>query len=302
VKTRISTGMVVMLVCAVFAFTACSRSVATVNGKKISKEAFSGLLRERIEELKQQNLSFDEKSLKDTIVRELVNERIALDEAAVRNIVVRDEDVNREIETMKKRVGDEQFLKSLRDKKISLDQFRQRIRNRLIHTKFIESFVNDNDVSDEEAGNYYRNSQTPFIRPAKVLMKIAEFQTEDDAKTAAFELKKSKEDFDDYIKRLAEAGKAFVSDYGWVTPDFFSPSIAAAIKGLREGQHGGPYKGQRGFFLARVKERQAEGVSSYEEMRGPLKNILLQQKRSEAYMQWLEQKRGVSKIVITMKY
>ncbi len=290
-----------MLVCAVVALTACSRSVATVNGKKISKETFTVHLKERVEELKRQNLSFDEKSLRETIIQELINERISLDEAAVRNIVVRDEDVNRDIETMKKRVGDEQFLRSLQDKNISLDQFRQRTRNRLIHTKFIESFAQSSTVTDEETAAYYRNSQTPFIRPAKVLMRIAEFKGEDDAKTAAFELKKNKQDFDDYMKKLAGAGKAVVSDYGWVTPDFFSPAIAVSLKGLREGQHGGPYKGQRGFFLAKVKERQAEGVSSYEEMQGTIRNILLQQKRSDAYLQWMEQKRGASKIVITMK-
>lgn len=295
-------GIVVMLVCAVVALTACSRSVATVNGKKISKEAFTVHFRERMEEQKKQNIAVDEKSLKDSIVQELVNERIALDEAALRNITVSDEDVNREIETMKKRVGDEPFLKSLRDKGMSLDTFRQKIRNSLIHTKFIESLVNDKDVTDAETEDYYRNSQTPFIRPARVLMMIVEFQTEDAARSASFELKKSTEDFDAFMKKLADAGKAAMSDYGWVTPDFFSPSIATAIKGIREGHYGGPYKGQRGFFLAKVKEREAEGVSSYEDMRGTIRNILLQQKRSEAYIQWLIQKRAASKIVITMKY
>lgn len=294
-------GIVVMLIGAVFALAACSRSVATVNGKKISREAFVVHLSERMHEQKLQNIAVDEQTLKDTVVQELVNERIALDEAALRNITVSEEDVSREIDTMKKRVGTEQFMKSLGERNISYDTFRQRTRNRLVHTKFIESFVKDNEVSDAETEDYYRKSQTPFIRPARVLMRIAEFTSENDARTAAFELKKTKEDFDTYMKKLADAGKAVVSDYGWVTPDFFSPAVATVLKSLREGQHGGPFKGQRGFFLARIQERKAEGVSSYEEMKGTIKNILLQQKRSEFYLQWLEQKRGASKIVITMK-
>jgi len=298
---RISAGLVMVLFCAVFALAACSRSVATVNGKKISKEAFTVHLRERMEDYRRQNISIDEGSLKNSIVQELVNERIALDEAAARNISVSDAEVNQEIETMKRRVGNEQFLKSLRDKKTSLDALRQGIRNRLIHTKFIESFVSEKEVTEEETGDYYRNSQTPFIRPARVLMRIAEFESEDAARTAAFELKRSKDDFDNYMKRLADAGKAALSEYGWVTPDFFSPSIAASIKGIKEGQHGGPYKGQRGFFLARIKEKESEGVSSYDEMKGTIKNTLLQQKRSAAYLEWLEQKRGASRIIITLK-
>jgi len=298
---RRSAGIVFMLIVAVVILTACSRSVATVNGKKISREAFTAHLRERMHEQKQQNIAADEHGMKDTIVQELVNERLALDEAAVRNIAVSEDDVDREIDSVKKRVGEEQFMKSLRERKISYDMFRQRTRNRLVHTKFIESFVKDNEVSEAETEDYYRSSQTPFIRPARVLMRIAEFISENDARTAAVELKKSKEDFDTYMKKLSGAGKAVVSDYGWVTPDFFSPAVATALKSLREGQHGGPYKGQRGAFLARIQERKPEGVSSYEEMKGTIKNILLQQKRSELYLQWLEQKRGASKIVITMK-
>ncbi|MBI5632002.1 MAG: SurA N-terminal domain-containing protein [Nitrospirae bacterium] len=298
---KISVNKIVMFFITVIALTACSNSVATVNGKKISREAFNVHLRERMEDYKRQNISLDEKSLKNSILQELVDERIALDEAAVRNITVSDADVNQEIETMKRRVGNEQFLKSLRDKKTSLDALRQGIGNRLIHTKFIESFVSDKEVTEEETDDYYRNSQTPFIRPARVLMRIAEFESEDAAWTAASELKRSKEDFDIFMKKLADAGKAALSEYGWVTPDFFSSSIAASIKGIKEGQHGGPYKGQRGFFLARIKEKESEGVSSYDEMKGTIKNILLQQKRAAAYLQWLEQKRGASKIIITLK-
>jgi len=70
---------------------------------------------------------------------------------------------------------------------------------------------------------------------------------------------------------------------------------------LKEGQQGGPFKGKTGYYLVRVKERQNEGIAAFEEVRESIRATLLQQKRSEAYMHWLEQKRKTAKIVINLK-
>jgi parvulin-like peptidyl-prolyl isomerase len=76
--------------------------------------------------------------------------------------------------------------------------------------------------------------------------------------------------------------------------------MAAAIKALKDGQYGGPYKGQKSFYLVRVKEREPEGIAKYEEVKDMIRNMLLQQKRTEAYLKWLEQKRTTSKIVTNL--
>jgi parvulin-like peptidyl-prolyl isomerase len=229
----------------------------------------------------------------------LVSERIALDEAAARGITASDADVNREIDAIKQRFGEETFQKSLKEKGMTVDSFRQRIKEKIVLVRFIDTFA-ENDITEKEISDYYKSSPKPFIKPARVNMKIVEFQSEEAATVAAEDLKKTKTDFDQYADRLAKENKANVTDYGWVSPEFFSPSMAEAIKSLKDGQHGGPYKGQKGFFLVRVKERQSEGISSYEEVKDMIRKQLLQQRRSEAYMKWLGQKRSTSKIEINL--
>ena len=289
----------VFMIVGILLVSACSKPAATVNGKKISKETLEMHLKERVEEHKRQNITIDSKKLRESVIQELVSERIALDEAAARGITASDADVNREIDAIKQRFGEETFQKSLKEKGMTVDSFRQRIKEKIVLVRFIDTFA-ENDITEKEIADYYKSSPKPFIKPARVNMKIVEFQSEDAAIATAEDLKKTKTDFDQYADKLSKENRANVTDYGWVSPEFFSPSMAEAIKSLKDGQHGGPYRGQKGFFLVRVKERQPEGISSYEEVKDMIRKQLLQQRRSEAYMKWLGQKRSASKIEISL--
>jgi len=289
----------VFMIVGILLISACSKPAATVNGKKISKETLEMHLKERVEEHKRQNITIDSKKLRESVIQELVSERIALDEAAARGITASDADVNREIDAIKQRFGEETFQKSLKEKGMTVDSFRQRIKEKIVLVRFIDTFA-ENDITEKEIADYYKSSPKPFIKPARVNMKIVEFQSEDAAIATAEDLKKTKTDFDQYADKLSKENRANVTDYGWVSPEFFSPSMAEAIKSLKDGQHGGPYRGQKGFFLVRVKERQPEGISSYEEVKDMIRKQLLQQRRSEAYMKWLGQKRSASKIEISL--
>ena len=289
----------IFMVTGIFMVSACSKPAATVNGKKISKETLQMHLKERAEEHKRQNIVIDDKKLRESVLQELISERLALDEAAARGIIASDEDVNKEIDAIKQRFGEETFQKSLKEKGFTVDAFRQRIGERIVLGRFVETFA-QGDVTDAEISDYYKNSPRPFLKPARVNMKIVEFQTEEAAVAAAGDLKKGNMDFDQYADKLAGDKKANVTDYGWVSPEFLSPSMAASIKALKEGQYGGPYKGQKSFYLVRVKERKPEGIAAFDEVKDMIRNQLLQQKRMEAYSKWLEQKRSSSKITTNL--
>lgn len=289
----------IFMMMGIFMISACSKPAATVNGKKISKETLQMHLKERAEDHKRQNIAIDERKLRESVLQELISERLALDEAAARGITASDADVNKEIDAIKQRFGDENFQKSLKEKGMTVDSFRQRVREKIVLGRFIETF-GKGEVTDAEISDYYKNSPRPFLKPARVNMKIVEIQSEEAALAAADELKKGKMDFDQYAEKLSKENKANVTDYGWVSPEFFSPAMAASIKSLKEGQYGGPYKGQKSFYLVRVKERQPEGIAAFGEVKDMIRNQLVQQKRMEEYSKWLEQKRGSSMISINL--
>jgi parvulin-like peptidyl-prolyl isomerase len=258
-------------------------------------------MKDRLQEHKLQNASVDQKKMKDAILQELIDEQLALNEAAAKGITVSDAEVDKEVQMLRTRMGEEQYQKALKDKGLTPEAYRARVRDRITLTRFVETFVKAEEVTDQEMQDFYKNSSKPFLKSARVNMKIVEFQTEDAARAAVSEMQKTKTDFDDYAKKLDTEKKASVTDYGWVAPDFFSPSMASSIKMLKEGQQGGPYKGKTGYYLVRVKERQNEGISTFEEVKDSIRASILQQKRGDAYMQWLEQKRKTAKIVNNLK-
>lgn len=281
--------------------TGCSKPVATVNGKKIDKATLDLHVKEKVQEHKMQNVTIDNDKLKGAVLQELIGEKLMLDEAAARGIKVSDEEVNKEFAVIKKNVGAEQFIKALKEKGMTQDSFKKRTQEKMILTKLVESFVKDDSVSEDEMRDYYKNSQKPFIKPSRVFMKMMEFTTEAEAKAAAEDMRKNKIDFDDMGNKLSVEKKANVTDYGWVTPDFFSSPLSLAIKNIKTGQYGGPYKGQKSYFLVKVKEKENEGIAKFDEVKDNIKNMLLAQKRQAAVSDWIEQKKKTSKIEIHLK-
>jgi parvulin-like peptidyl-prolyl isomerase len=294
-------GMVLAVLCMAAVMVGCAKPAATVDGKGISQEKLELHMKDRLQEHKLQNASVDAKKMKDAILQELIGEQLSLNEAATKGINVTDAEVDKEIDLLRKKLGEEQYQKALKEKGLTTESYRNRLREKMILTRLIESFAKNDDIGEQEMKDFYKNSAKPFLKPARVNMKIVEFQTEAAARAAEADMKKTKADFDSYAKKLDAEKKATVSDYGWVSPDFFSPSMASSIKTLKVGQQGGPYKGQTGFYLVRVKERQDESISPFEEVKESIRAALLQQKRGEAYNHWLEQKRKTAKIVINLK-
>jgi parvulin-like peptidyl-prolyl isomerase len=131
-------------------------------------------------------------------------------------------------------------------------------------------------------------------------MKMIELKSEEEATSIADEMKSKKTDFEDIAKKLSDEKKAVVSDYGWVNPDLFSPSISQAIKDLNPGEYGGPYKGQKSFFLIKIKDREKESVAKFDEVKENIRKFLLEQKRQSSITHLIAQKKKTAKIEINI--
>jgi len=298
IKMKNKIPVIVFITACLFYTIGCSRPVATVNGKKIDRATFDLHLKEKIEGHKEQNVTPDMKKLKDAVVQELIAERLIIDEAEAKGIKVPEDELNREIEAVKKNMGEDAFNKTLKEKGITPEKFRSRTREKMIMQRFVESLATEASVSEETMREYYKNSPTPFIKQARVLMKMIEISSEESARAVVNEMKSKKTDFDEMAKKLADEKKAIVSEYGWVNPAFFSPAIAQAVKNLTVGQYGGPYKGQKNYFLIKIKDREKEGIAKFEEVKDNIKSTLLEQKRQAAISHLLAEKRKTAKIEI----
>lgn len=298
-KTKIF--VIAFFIVSLFYIGGCSKPVATVNDKKIDRKTFDMHLKEKIQEHKQRNVKPNIERLKEAVIQELIAEQLILEAAETEGIKVSEEELNQQIEAMRNNRGEDAFNKALKDKGITLNTFKERTREKMIMSRFINRLVGEDDITEEEITEYYKNSPRPFIKSGRVLMKLIEITTEDAAQAVVKEMKKDKIDFDDMAKKLADENRAIVSGYGWVNPDFFSPSIADAVKNLKIGTYGGPYKGQKSYFLIRIKEREKESIAKFDEVKENIKNILLGQKRQAALAHLVARKKRLAKIEINIK-
>jgi len=279
----------------------CAKPVATVNGRPVDRRTFDVLLKERTDALKQQAPAADLKKLRESVLNDLITEGLMLDEAGKRGISVSDAEVKKEVDGIRSTTGEDDFNRALRDKGMALDLFLRRTREKMLMSRFMESLLAREVVTEEEIRQYYRSSPRPFLKPAKVLMNMIEFDSEEEARKVIREMREKKSDFDAVAKELEAGKKAAVSGYGWVNPDLFSPGLSLSIRNLRNGQYGGPYQGKQKVYLVRVMDREKEGIASYNDMRESIRNTLLEQKRQVAFAHWLDRKRRESKIEISLQ-
>ncbi len=280
----------------------CTRApVAVVNGKKIDAEAFDHAMRESVGEHGRRNVDVDRQRLRQAVIFQLVAERLMIDEATKKGICVPEKEVTDEIASIRKKMGEDAFLKMLEKQDVSEDAYRRRTKELMIIARFREGFEKEAPVSEEEVRNYYRNSQKPFIRPGRMLVKMIEMGSEDEARLALKEMKRRKTDFDKMARKLESEGRAAVIDYGWVKADFFSSEIAQGLALLRAGEYGGPYKGNAHFYLIRLKEREKERIATFEEVREDIRRSLTEQRREDAFARWLDEKRRTATVEISLK-
>ncbi|MDA8433772.1 MAG: SurA N-terminal domain-containing protein [Nitrospiraceae bacterium] len=280
----------------------CARQpVAVVNGRAIGVETLDRAMKERVREHARQKVDVDRERLKRAVLAQLVDERLVLDEAAKRGIRVPDDEVNAEVDSVREKMGSGPFQKMLDASGENIRGYQKRTQERMIAARFVEGLEKESPVTEEEIRDYYRSSPKPFITPARMLVKMVEMGSEEDALRALKEMRAEKMDFDEAAGRLRAEGKATVIDYGWVSADFFSPEISSGLMNLGAGQYGGPYKGVSGYYLVRVKERQPERIAAFDEVRDEIRKVLTQQRKAEAYAAWLEGARKHSAIEISLK-
>jgi foldase protein PrsA len=281
---------------AVFLAGCQKKPVVVVNGEKVPEKIFNWYMAERLAALKDQGTEMDEKNLRSVVLDELIAERLMVQGARDKGISVSDEEVGKEVEFIRKRVGEERFLKDLKDNRLTLKEFRKVVRDKLAMNQFAMSLVPDTNVDEGEIEDFYANNPEIFKRPFQVLVRLVETPTKEQAEEV-LEQMGQEGGFDKVADRLKAEGKVSVSNYGWLSPDILGPEISNSLEGLDAGSFGGPYKGGDKYYVIRKKDSREEKVLGLEETREGIRSLLLAQKRQIAVADWVDENRKKAKIV-----
>jgi|Deesub1362A_J573_1020465.scaffolds.fasta_scaffold01688_1 foldase protein PrsA len=140
----------IFLIVLVVATIGCSRTVATVNGEKITQA-----------ELNQRLMQEAGKEVLD----QMITEKLILQEAKKKGIKVSEEEIDKKIEEFKKQFPDEKtFRAQLKENNMTIDFLREQLKLQLIVEKILKDKIK---VSEEDVKKYYEENKEMFFPDKK---------------------------------------------------------------------------------------------------------------------------------------
>src|SRR5215210_5396717 len=284
-----------------------AKKIATFEGGSVTQ----GELNQFAEQSGFGNLSPDDPQYKaaiQQIMPQLVGLEIAKAYASEHNITASDEEVDQEIEKIKKQVGEqarssgqdlsdqEAYEQALKQNNITEEQLREDIRENLLPIQKVQEKVAGNaEPTDEEIEKFYeQNKEAQFTTPEQRCVRHILFTK--DQKQKAEDVKQQLEDGADFAKLAKEDSQDPGSaekggDLGCLGKGDTVPPFEEAAFGSKEAEIVGPVKTQFGYHLLEVTDAKPKQTRSLSEVEPQIRSQLAAQKQSEAFSKWLDEQK-----------
>lgn len=276
----------------------CAKPAAEVNGEKISMKTYKMVLDEKIKQHSVQDADIGEDKLKNSVIQQLIGEKLLLQAAKGNNVIISDQEIDERYKSFLEAIGKDEFQKQLKEKGLSEIEYKSILKEKITIDRYIDSLIPGDSIKEDEIKEFYKTSSKPFINPEKVEVKLVQTRMENVAEEIINDMKAKKISFDDITGDYKKEGEVVVSDYGWIEPAFFSKEIANALRTLKKGEYGGPYKAREGFYLLKVRNRKAETPKTYDEAKNEIRIILLNQKRQAMVAHLIEERKKKASVKI----
>lgn len=149
--------------------------MATVDGRKIYRSDVEKYYQNQTAGSQQQPVAEQATSLRLSILRELIDDEILMRRAEKLGLLATDDEVNHKLNEIKSPYSEQQFDEKLKEKKITLDDFKHDLRRSLTVEKVLNKEITSRiNVTDQDVTNYYNEHKSEFnlIEPQYHLAQI----------------------------------------------------------------------------------------------------------------------------------
>lgn len=314
--------LVVVVVVALLAFAGCSpaepaqdvesgaQKVVTFDGGEVTK----GEVEEAVEQFAQQSGAGEVppdspqyQAALQQVMPQLVGVEIAKAYAQENNIEVTQEDVDKEIKTIKDQIADqaqqagqtvgrdEAFKEALTQADLTEEELRQDIRDQLPIQKVQEEVVGDVKPTDAEIQAFYdENKDLQFATPEQRCISHILFNK--DQKQKAEEVKQQLQDggnFGELAKEFSQdpGSKEQGGELGCQGEGSFVPEFEKAAFSADEGEVVGPVETEFGYHVIKVTETRPADTAPLEEVKPQIREQLAQEQQFTEFEKWLDKEK-----------
>jgi len=250
----------------------------------------------------------------DGKVREIYGE--ALDDLINAKLILKayeaDTKINKEgvDKYVEKKVGDfiqdrfggdrQEFLKALREEHMSMEEWRRRMRERIIvgmmRSREVEGKV---VISPRDVIQIYNGNAAKYHREEQVSLRVILIHGSTNESDRAVRETSAKEarakaaggnDFAEMARQLSEDGKADKGgDWGWMEIRDLRPELAEAVKGLKTNAVSEVVRMDGDYYLIKLENRHEAGPIPFEDVRTSIEKDLRRKEIRRLSTVWMEQ-------------
>jgi peptidyl-prolyl cis-trans isomerase C len=276
-----------------------ARTVATVNGEKITLDEFNEKLTSEL------NVSGDHSSLnkedyyrlKEEMLNSMIDEKIMLLRAGELKITVNDEELVKKIEDIKEGYSADGFKKVIDNHGVQYYAWKKGLKTRMILEKLIasEAFAGVS-VTRQEAAAYYHTHKKEYAPQRKVHIAQIVLRDQDKAEKILNRLKKG-EEFGKVAREASIGPEASNGgDLGFVSRGVMPEAIDTVIFSLPRGAISQVIRSPYGYHIFRIIEKEDRG--KFSDIMEKVISDMRRQKEEQAYVLWLSGLRSRAAIKI----
>ncbi len=280
------------------------RVVAVVNDDIIT---LSDLQRE---ETQKKNESKDIKTDERTVLEDMIDRKLQMAAAKKAGMDVTDKELTDAVADIMKRnsFDTKKFETALAKEGLSLDQYKQELREQMTLSRMFNKYVRSGVVVDEaEVRSYYDRNRASYALPEEVRLRQIYLSLPDNATPAqtaavkaaaqaAYERACKGEDFLRLVHESSFGSTASDDgDLGFMKREHMLAEIQEAARPLKVGEISKPFLCSGGYHIIRLEEIRTP-VTPYEKVKDDIMDTLYKQKVENTYRSWLQTLRSDSHI------
>ena len=237
--------------------------------------------------------------IRDKLVERIIDRLLILEYARETGLSISDQELQRELNAIKKEYSEEAFNEELLRGYVSRDEWEGRLRERLLIEKVMNRLM-ENVVPPtyEEIKGYYEANKEKFSYPEMVKFRQIVTKTREEASEALEKIKKG-EDMGQLAKQYSIAPEADAGGVvGWLAKENLNESMSDVIFSLSEGEVSKVVKTPYGYHIFQVLAFRSEGVRELPEVKNEIESKILSEKQDAFFQDWLKGLRSRTEINI----
>ncbi|MBI4667550.1 MAG: peptidylprolyl isomerase [Nitrospinae bacterium] len=226
--------------------------------------------------------------LRKSLLNHLVDDQALEWEADRQGIDVSGGELDEEVKSLIGEYDDNSLGKILEGNKLTLDEWKDRLKKSMRIMKLIKQEVDDKISLDEaEIKEFFNQNSDDFKWPERARVYQILAQTEPEAVEIRNELLRNA-DFAKMAKERSQSPDAEKGgDLGYYSRGQLPPEFESAVFGLKEGEISEVIKSTYGYHIFKVAKREKPRAMSYAESRERAMDMIKSLKRGEEFANWL---------------